>query len=270
MAVERLEDSPLVDVALSQQDADKLYKFYPDLGSDYLEYCPTCFKNRGEGVDGVLEVDGKQYICNCKDQLQRYKHYLNAGIGITYQRLTWEDFVGDVNAKNYVLTWLQNLQENMMTGKGFILFGPAGTGKTMLSALFLKQVVLRGIECYLTTSKSLIDDTKKGWNDPEFADWHKTKISSARILVIDDLGKELDSDKGNKYAKKQIENLLRVRTQQSRATIFTTNLDCPSGVEKVYGSYFVSLLTETCDLVSVSGSDYRHQANAKRKLKRIY
>ena len=48
-------------------------------------------KNCGEGVDGTVVVDGALMRCNCADQLQRYKHYLNAGIGLTYQRLNWND-----------------------------------------------------------------------------------------------------------------------------------------------------------------------------------
>lgn len=265
----RLEDSPLIDVALSQDDADELYRVYPDLGASHLYFCPTCMKNGGEGVDGTVAVGGEVWRCNCADQLQRYKHYLNAGIGLTYQRLNWGDYFGDPNARAYVDDYLAHLDANMIEGRGFVMFGPAGTGKTMLSALALKEAVRHGIDCYMTTAKDYVENTKRGWNNAAFAKWYKRKLDAARILVLDDLGKELEGY-GAKGVEQQIENLIRVRTQQMRPTIVTTNLVCPNGLETAYGKYVVSLLTETCDLVKVEGSDARGEARQRRRGGRIW
>ena len=41
--VGRFEDSALVDLALSQDDANELYTVYPNLGASHLYFCPTCF-----------------------------------------------------------------------------------------------------------------------------------------------------------------------------------------------------------------------------------
>lgn len=269
MALARLEDSPLVDVALSQDDANELYGVYPDLGASHLYFCPTCMKNCGEGVDGTVEVAGSTWQCNCADQLQRYKHYLNAGIGLTYQRLNWDDYFGDHKARAYVEEYIRTLDVNLLEGRGFVMFGAPGTGKTMLSAFALKSAVQRGIDCYMTTAKDYVENTKRGWNNAAFAKWYKRKIDAARVLVLDDLGKELEGY-GTKGVEQQIENLLRVRTQQMRPTIVTTNLTCPGGLETAYNKYVVSLLTESCDLVKVDGSDARGEARLRRRGGRIW
>lgn len=269
----RLEDSALVDMALSQDDADELYEVYPDLGASHLYFCPTCMKNCGEGVDGTVVVDGALMRCNCADQLQRYKHYLNAGIGLTYQRLNWNDYFGDRNAQAFVKGYIDALDVNMLEGRGFAMFGKAGTGKTMLASFALKEAVRRGIECYMTTAKDYIENTKRGWNNAKYAKWYKRKIDAARVLVLDDLGKEIEGGfgaKGADYAIGQIENLLRVRTQQSRPTIVTTNLSCPSGLETAYNKYVLSLFTESFDLVRVDGEDMREKARERRRGGRIW
>lgn len=267
--VGRLEDSALVDVALSQEDANELYSLYPDLGASHLSFCPACMKNCGEGVDGTVSVKGQLWRCNCADQLQRYKHYLNSGIGLTYQRLDWDDYFGDPKAMAYVLEYVSSLEANMLEGRGFVMFGAAGTGKTMLAALALKSAVRCDIDCYMTTAKDYVENMKRGWNNAAFAKWYKRKIDAARILVLDDLGKELEGY-GTKGVEQQIENLLRVRTQQMRPTIVTTNLVCPGGLETAYNKYVLSLLTETCDLVKVDGSDARGEARMRRRGGRIW
>lgn len=271
--VGKLENSPLIDKALSQDDANELYAVYPDLGSSPLYFCPTCMKNCGEGIDGTVCVDGRTWTCNCSDQLQRYKHYLNAGIGLTYQRLNWGDYFGDPNPRMFVEEYMASLEVNLLEGRGFVMFGAAGTGKTMLAALALKHAVRGGVDCYMTTAKDYIENTKRGWNNAAYAKWYKKKIDAARILVLDDLGKEVDGGfgaKGIEYAVGQIENLLRVRTQQSRPTIVTTNLICPSGLERVYNKYVLSLFTESFDLVHVDGSDARGEARLRRRGGRIW
>lgn len=269
----RLEDSVLLDMPLDQEDADELYLVFPDVPRSSDEGCPTCYKNRGKIQDGVVSVRGVQMQCNCADQLQRYKHYLNAGIGLTYQRLYWDDYFGDPEAAKFVKNYIENLQRNQMEGRGFVAFGSPGQGKTMLAAFVLKEAVNLNIPCYMTTAYDFIQSTKKGWSDPTYAKWYKRKIDAARLLVLDDLGKEIEgfsNAKTDVMAIQQIENLIRVRTQQMRPTLITTNLKDLDMIKSTYNHFVTSLLTESCSFFWFSGDDARIRANEARRQERIY
>ena len=250
-----------------------LYRIYPDLPRTHMSGCPSCGKNRGYGIDGVTVVRGVEYICNCHDQLQRHKHYLNAGIGSTYQYLDWADYVGNPAALEFCASWVESMSSNVESGKGFYLYSSAnGTGKTMLAALTLKACVMDGYNCYMTTFQNMLSSMKSGWKDAEYDKWYKGKIDSAQVLLIDDLGKEMveNSQFNREFARQTLDSLLRTRVQQGRPTLFTSNFP-PNGLSQYYGMAVTSLLSECVVPVEVCGSDYRPQYCGKVKGgRRIY
>ena len=268
--MERLASSSLLARMIPQEDADALYRIYPDLPRTHLVGCPSCGKNRGYGVDGILELDGEQVICNCHDQLQRHKHYLNAGMGMAYQVLSWNDFRGDPVAKKKVAEWAGNADANVESGRGLYIWSETnGTGKTMLAALALKECISRGITSYMTTFQDLLSSLKSGWKDAEFDRWYRGRIDSAQVLVLDDIGKESESGFNGEFAKQTLDSLLRTRTQQGRPTIFTTNMS-PSKLS-AYGMGVVSLVTEDTEIVFVEGNDFRPYVHRLGKgFRRIY
>ena len=137
--VPRLEPSPLIYKIVPQEDVEQLYRMYPDLPKTHMVGCPSCGKNLGQYVDGMVVVDGVQMICNCQDQLQRHKHYLNAGIGANYQYLNWHHFVGDQNAKDRAWEYVVRLHQMVESGIGLFFQGEQyGVGKAQpLDALVL-------------------------------------------------------------------------------------------------------------------------------------
>lgn len=250
-----------------------LYKVYPDLPRTHMAGCPSCGKNLGYGVDGTTVVRGVEYICNCHDQLQRHKHYLNAGIGATYQFLDWDDYVGDSDAIEKCAEWADNMDENVESGRGFYLYSNVnGNGKTMLAALTLKACVMKGYKCYMTTFQNMLSSMKSGWKDADYDRWYRSKVDSAQVLLIDDLGKEMvDNSQFNRdFAKQTLDSMLRTRVQQGRPTLFTSNF-APNGISQYYGMAVASLLGECVLPIEVKGGDYRPMHNGKVKgRRRIY
>jgi len=269
----RLSSSPLLNKILPQEDAEELYRIYPDLPRSHMSGCPSCGKNNGYGVDGTVTIGGSDFICNCHDQLQRHKHYLNAGIGATYQFITWGDYSGDADAFNAVQSWVSNLDDNVESGKGLYIWGAAnGTGKTMLAMLSLKECVVRGYRCYATTFQNMLSSMKSGWKDAVFEKWYKEKVDSAQVLLIDDIGKEIMPGGGfnNDFAQQTFDSILRTRTQQGRPTIFTSNMGIMQ-LQPYYGRAAVSLLEENVLAVEVRGTDFRPNVSSKPKgRRRIY
>ena len=269
----QLSSSRLLNRIVPQEDAEELYRIYPDLPRNHLTGCPSCGKNNGYGLDGVLELDGTMVKCNCHDQLHRHKHYLNAGIGATYQFVTWKDFVGDQNALGSVVSWVNSLESNVEAGRGLYIWSSVnGTGKTMLGALALKECVMFGYRCYMTTFQNMLSSLKSGWHDAEFDRWYRGKVDSAQVLMIDDVGKELMQTGGfnNEFARQTLDSLLRTRVQQARPTIFTSNLS-PGQLQPQYGQAVMSLLTENTYEVAVDGTDFRPSYTSRLKgHRRVY
>ena len=267
---QRLPSSPLLNKIVPQDDVDELYAMYPDLPKNHLRGCPSCGKNQGDGRDGLLVLNGVPWVCNCHDQLQRHKHYLNAGIGATYQFLSWDDFGGDNIAVGWVKKWVAEMDLSIESGTGLYIWGSEnGTGKTTLGSLALKECVMSGYTCYMTTFQNMLSSMKSGWKDAHYEKWYKRKIDSAQVLLIDDVGKEIiDNTQFNKdFAKQTLDSLLRTRTQQCRPTLFTSNLS-PAGIGQYYGQAVVSLLNENVVAVAVNGVDYRREVTQKVKGKR--
>jgi len=264
----RLEGSPLETAALSQEDADYLYRLYPSLAHNHLHGCPACGKNRGVGVDGVVTLADGEWCCNCRDQLQRHKHYLNAGIGSTYQFLSWRDYHGDMNAARRVQNeYLDHLDVKVESGEGFILSSEQyGNGKTFMASQVAKTCVIMGYDTYFTTFPDMLSNMKAGWKDAEFEKWYRCKVDAAQVLFLDDVGKELMGGSGfnNDFARQTLDTLLRSRAQQGRVTIITTNLASDT-FSSTYSPAIWSLLKERDSFIRVNGDDFRSHTVALTK-----
>ena len=153
------------------------YDFFPDEVIEYLENktpqfekinkigCPTC-------TDGSCG--------DCRNQLQLYKHYLNAGIGFSYQRLSWDDFHGDEKAYNLARVYLERHKQFTKGGIGLMFHGSWGTGKTLLSALIAKELVKLGYSVYFATFTQMVDEFTRGWGSNE----EKARFESKVVKII--------------------------------------------------------------------------------------
>ena len=140
------------------------YEFLDDEEIDYLEMkhpqfekfnkngCPTC-EDRSCG--------------DCKYQLQLYKHYLRAGIGLNYQRLGWDDFQGDEKAMSLAKIYLGQHKDFVKGGMGILYHGTWGTGKTLLTSLIAKELVKLGYTVYFATFTQMVDEFTRGWGSNE-------------------------------------------------------------------------------------------------------
>lgn len=257
----RLKSSPLMNRMLPQEDADMLYATRTDVPRSFRDGCPACGKNRGRGVDGIIEIPEGTCICNCRDQLQRYKWYMSSGIPKTYCFLGWGDFHGDDGAFRSAKRYVENLPRNIDEGMGILFHGGFGTGKTMLASLIGKAAIRAGHQVMMTTFKDMVDDTKAGWSDREYEAWYRAKVESCRLLILDDMGREqMDTSTfDNSFARRMFDSLLRTRTQFGRTTIVTTNMDSRS-IVSMYGTAVASLISERMTIINVGGADYRPKA----------
>lgn len=233
---------------LSDEEAARLAQLYPELGVDVgpYDYCPTCSKT------GVYRWRGEDHKCDCGYQLQLHRHYCNSGIGFNYQRLDWDDWIGDPEIVKLIRDVYVG-QDYVSRGMGLYLWGEMGTGKTMLATMVLKELVKRGMRCYSITVDGLIDEFTKGWASDEDKRWYERKIKFCDVLLLDDLGKE-----GNRGSlpRSTFNNLLRARVQGGRPTLITSNID-PTQLGLAYGASSLELLYESSLDEHFSGESVR-------------
>jgi DNA replication protein DnaC len=231
--------------ALSDADAIRLAERYPRLGVEVgpYDYCPTCNKT------GSYRWRGKSHECDCFYQLQLHKHYLNAGIGVTYQWLDWDDWFGPYETLEKIQLYLT--MPFVERGMGLFLWGSQGTGKTMLATLVLKELIKRGIRCYAVTMDQMVDEYTRGWGSDEEKRWFDRKVRYAEVLLLDDIGKE--GSRGS-LPERTFNNLLRDRVQGGRPTLITTNIS-PGELGAVYGSNSLRMLYESAMEIHFTGDD---------------
>ena len=240
---------------LSDDESARLYRNHPQLGRSYQRYCPTCDRK------GTHHWRGREWECDCEYQLQLHKHYLAAGIGLTYQRLDWDDYAGPTRVLDGVTKYLDKRQEFMRRGMGLYFLGPYGTGKTMLANLVLKELVKDGLTCWATTFSQTVEMFTSGWSDKADKDYFQAKFINSEVLLLDDVGKELRGTRIN-LAETTFDAILRQRVQAGRATLITTNMT-PSDLEDGYGSAILSLIREKSLEVVFDGSDFRTSARER-------
>jgi DNA replication protein DnaC len=249
-----VKDFNIALAMLSDEDITRLEGRYPR-----IHICPTC-NDQGQYV-----FDGQQHDCGCMMQRQLYKHYLNAGIGVTYQRLDFADYEGDRDVLQSLAKYVENYDRYASRGIGLLLTGPFGTGKTMIANLVLKEFVKQGYRCFATTFAQTIDMLTASWKSPEDRRYFQRRFVDSEILLLDDVGRELRS-KSN-LTESTFDNILRTRVQEGRPTFITTNMS-PEELGEGYGAAILSLLKEHSIVCEMSGEDFRSKSNA-RTLKEI-
>lgn len=241
------------------------------------ERCVTCrgageFKWwYGKGEDRCIEV----YECPCRDQWLLHRFLLNAGLGLLYQRLGWDDVVAtEPGALDKVHNYLANREAYIANGVGMIFHGTKGSGKTLLATLILKGLLGEGIEGYFTTMEAMVTMLTASWHSDEERTYFFRKVKNSGILVIDDPGQEhrqrktkmTDEGKGvsvsTQVAETAINDVIRHRVAQAKPTIITTNMSLDQ-MQVDYGGNLISLLQERSVAASFKVSDFRDQSRIR-------
>lgn len=127
------------------------------------------------------------------------------------------------NAEAYriVNDYRQHLEENLNTGKGLILRGPAGTGKTSLGVCLLKEALEIGKGCLMISMPNLLDNmlTLSKGDSVAFMRYEQ-KLRNIPLLLLDDFGAEYSK---SEWVAAKVESIIIGRYNRMRPIILTTN-----------------------------------------------
>lgn len=223
----------LRDIYLSDKDIKYVETQYPECRPK--GWCPTC--------------GGKDSECDHELQVQAFKHYANAGIGLTYMRISWDMYFGDPQVRAFCMKYEDNLKAFKENNIGMLFLGDNGIGKTTAMSLILKDLVLRKQKCFFTTYSKLVTMLGDSFYSPEARKIYNDRIINSTFLGIDDVGKEMT----NRLTTNTIDNVLRERIQASRPTFMTSNLS-RGGLLDEYGKSSFSLLMEAAKIFEIDDS----------------
>lgn len=247
-----------------------------DYEVDGLLYCGKCHTPKQCEVELFGEIRKPMCICKCrKDELEaeeaekarqeklaKIKKLRRMGFPESEMH-TWT-FAHDDGKNNKItkiaMNYVENFEEMKKRGKGLLLYGSVGTGKTFTSACIANALIDRGVPCLVTNFARLVN-TISGMYDgkQDYIDG----LNKFDLLVIDDLAAERDTE----YMNEIVQNIIDCRYRAGLPTVITTNLSAeeiknPADVKK---QRTYSRLLEMCIPIEVVGKDRR-----KEKLKADY
>jgi DNA replication protein DnaC len=243
---------------------------------DGLLYCHKCHTPKQCRIEVLGQIRTPMCLCQCEqdrmaaeedarkrqEAMDRVKRLRKMGFpDDDMAKWTFEkDDHSNAKISTLAKRYVENFRELSDKGKGLLLYGPVGTGKTFISACIANALIEQGHPC-LVTNFARLTNTISGMYDgkQEYVD----SLNRFDLLVIDDLASERDTE----YMGEIVQNIIDARYRSGKPLIVTTNLTSdelkhPADIRK---QRIYSRLFEMSVPVEVRGKDRR-----KEKLRQDY
>lgn len=206
---------------------------------DDLKFCPTC----GEPVEKWIDFprpDGSgtfqtrvKVSCRCvekaqkeeddKSKMERFEAHMKglaAKYGLSdgaYDDLTFSmDDRRDTKLSDICRRYVERWEEMKENNIGIIFYGPPGTGKSFFAGAIVNALLEKKVPALMTNFPRLLNILQAAKDRQSYID----ALRFYKLLVIDDLGVERDSD----YAAEQVFGIIDARSRSKLPLIVTTNL----------------------------------------------
>lgn len=240
-------------------------------GDDGLLYCGKCNTKKQTRIT----IFGKERtpLCLCKCEVERRDREETERKRIEfekrvkgYRRMGFPEsdmqdwtFANDDGANEKISTVARNYFENFekmhKDGKGLLLFGKTGTGKSFAAACIANALIDKGHPA-LMTNFARIRNTVQGLFDgrQEYFD----SFNRFPLLILDDLAAESKSE----YMQEIVYEVINTRYLAGLPLIVTTNLTAEElkHPADVTNQRTFSRLFEMCIPIEVTGTDRRRDA----------
>ena len=237
-------------------------------GEDGLLYCRKCNTRRQSRVSFLGNTRVVPCVCLCmseqfaKEEAKRKERELALEIN-RYRSLGFPDremqqytFANDDGARPELTEAMKRYVENFPTlrkeGKGLLLYGNVGTGKSFLAACIVNALIDSGKSCLMTSISRLTNELAGMWDGKqEYLD----SLGRFALVAIDDLGVERDTEYMNESLTNIIDTLYRAKVPMIVTSNYTPRQlteDCDIAKRRVYDR-----LLERCHPVKVDGASRR-------------
>lgn len=171
-----------------------------------------------------------------------------------------EDYNEDEEVKTVISRYIKYIHDMYEDCVNLTFYGKNGNGKTFLTSIIVKEAYRHYYSSFRTTVAryiSVLWKSDKDEKDYQLID----RIKNTEFLVLDELGKEPNTSKGNELIA--LDELMKYREEQGFPTIICTNLNLED-VKKNYGATFNSMIQQSVKL-EMRGDDKRRDTFKNRK-----
>lgn len=250
--------------------AAKADKNAEDYYKDGVLVCGKCHTNKEKKIHLAGECVTVRCICKCeseeRERIQKQKDYeeemrrierlkVASLMDAKLKSATLKTFTQkEDNQKLYTIVknYVDNFETFYKSNRGLLFWGTVGTGKSYAAACIANELLNRKIPVVMTSFVKVLqviqDNTE---NETEFVN----RLCAARLLIIDDLGTERNTD----YALEKVYNVIDSRYRTGKPLILTTNLNLQDmqmtqdiRYQRIYDRIF-----EMCHPVMVNGTSWR-------------
>lgn len=150
--------------------------------------------------------------------------------------------------------YVENFDTFRKQGKGLLLYGNVGRGKTYAACEVANALIDKGVSAKVTNFARIANTLQGTFEKQEYID----SLNDYSLLVIDDLSAERDTT----YMKEQVYQIIDARYQAKLPMIITTNLtidEIKRTADIGYGRIYDRII-ERCFPIEVEGINRRHKA----------
>lgn len=242
------------------------------LGEDGLLHCSKCDGKRETMITLPFEDKERKVrcICNCQkealeaeeearnnqEKLRRIERLRRTGFQ-DGQLVNWT-FYNDDGSHPKVMKAARNYVENFKTfkadGKGLLLYGNVGTGKTYVAAAIANALVDKGLPVMVTNFARISNKLQESFDGRQT---YLDDLNKFDLLVIDDLATERRTE----YMQEIIFNVVDARYRSGLPMIITTNLDLETlkNPPNASDNRIFDRILEKCFPIEVKGKSHRRK-----------
>lgn len=236
------------------------------VGSDGLLHCSVCNVATQTKVDILGKIRVVRCICNCRKKEMEETERQNVfqenerkrRVCFSESNMAQWTFANDdgkdVKLSEAMQNYVKNFTEFRRNGKGLLLHGTVGTGKTYFAAAIANALIDEGYRVLMTNFASLTNKIQGMFEGKqEFIN----DLNRYSLLILDDLGAERKSE----FMQEQVFNIIDSRYRSGLPFIITTNLtiDEIKKPQEIGYSRIYDRILERCFPVEVSGGSRRRQ-----------
>ena len=203
-----------------------------DFLKDGLLHCGKCRTPKQCNVEFMGKTYHPRCMCKCevekqekekeiaekKELLERVKRYRKMGFPESQmQYWTFEnDDKSNAKMSGMAKRYVDHFDSFYKSGKGLLLYGGVGTGKTYIACMIANALIDKGYPVLVTNFSRILNTLQSTFEKQEYLD----SLNKFKLLVIDDLGIERDTG----FAKEQVFSIIDSRYRAGLPMIITTNL----------------------------------------------